>query len=566
MDRETDATGNNPSDPGKREEEKRGTEMAKRFKKFISIFSAAVLLTVSVLAVVMAEDTLPETDDENELLQTSPEQLPEKDLSLVQEQSPVQNVMPAREDFPEENRLSGQEDVPPTENVPNEEQPSGQEDTPAPENVPEEEQPAGRENEPTQENVPEEEQPARQEEVPAQDIIPDEEQTSGEAETPAQEDVQEQEDLPAPENTPEEEQPSAQEVPQDHSPVQDDAVADGEETGLRFNGAVSGTFSADEPCTVAYYSETDGEVAFTLKLRGGADIDFFLDDTAVAAEETKISEGETAEYIYLASVQSGREYTIRMDAAAGIGFTLSAGQYKPETPEPDEETEEQNEAAEPAEEDPDENAAEDPEEATNEEEASGTRGWITAEPAEYRAGDTIVLHGATDPETEHTFSWLCSADGETWEKKEYGRDLTVDVTEENIGTLFCFRFGEDALSDSYLISVVPETEENTEDAPEQETAGDPAEDEELPEEERDITINVTFDTPNPVIGDTAHFSAVLTGYEQLTYTLQWQYSPDQTEWTDLPGETGETMDVVVTEENNTVFWRIVVDVEEDQEA
>ena len=94
------------------------------------------------------------------------------------------------------------------------------------------------------------------------------------------------------------------------------------------------------------------------------------------------------------------------------------------------------------------------------------------------------------------------------------------------------------------------------------------EEENIPESitERSIDVNVTWDTDDPAIGDTAHFHAALTGYEDLTYSMQWQYSADHKKWTDLAGETMEDMDVVVTEENNVVYWRIVVYVEEDQEG
>ena len=72
--------------------------------------------------------------------------------------------------------------------------------------------------------------------------------------------------------------------------------------------------------------------------------------------------------------------------------------------------------------------------------------------------------------------------------------------------------------------------------------------------------------PEPVIGDTAHFRAVMEGYEGLEYTVQWQYSPDQETWYDLPGETNTNMDMVITEENNVVYWRILVYVIDDEEV
>ena len=83
--------------------------------------------------------------------------------------------------------------------------------------------------------------------------------------------------------------------------------------------------------------------------------------------------------------------------------------------------------------------------------------------------------------------------------------------------------------------------------------------------ERDIDVEITWDVTDPVIGDTAHFKAILEGYDELEYSIQWQYSTDKITWNNLPGETAAAMDVVVTEENNLYYWRILVFVEEDQE-
>ncbi len=125
------------------------------------------------------------------------------------------------------------------------------------------------------------------------------------------------------------------------------------------------------------------------------------------------------------------------------------------------------------------------------------------------------------------------------------------------------------------------TEEEKEELPvdettdETETGEEPAEEntedteENIPESElkpeRHIRVDVTWDVPDPIIGDTAHFAAVMEGYDELQYTVQWQYSPDENTWYDIPNETNTTMDVVVTPENNIVYWRILVYVEESQE-
>ncbi len=110
-----------------------------------------------------------------------------------------------------------------------------------------------------------------------------------------------------------------------------------------------------------------------------------------------------------------------------------------------------------------------------------------------------------------------------------------------------------------------DSEEKTEDEPEKIEHPEGTEEVPLDDEmeihdipERHITVEVTWDVPDPVIGDTAHFTAILEGYEGIEYTMQWQYSPDGEEWFDIPDETGITLDMVITEENNTVYWRILV--------
>ena len=82
--------------------------------------------------------------------------------------------------------------------------------------------------------------------------------------------------------------------------------------------------------------------------------------------------------------------------------------------------------------------------------------------------------------------------------------------------------------------------------------------------EREIVVGVTWDVPDPTVGDTAHFKTVLNGYDDLEYTIQWQYSSDRETWCDIPEETTEDMDVKITEENSTDYWRVLVYIEEAQ--
>lgn len=117
--------------------------------------------------------------------------------------------------------------------------------------------------------------------------------------------------------------------------------------------------------------------------------------------------------------------------------------------------------------------------------------------------------------------------------------------------------------------VIPDEEDNTQDdenAVQDDEDAIPEETEEAPRPQRHIDVEVTWDVAEPMIGDTAHFNAKLEGYDGLTYTMQWQYGPDNETWYDLPGETSTTMDVVVNEENNLYYWRIIVYIEDDQET
>ena len=107
--------------------------------------------------------------------------------------------------------------------------------------------------------------------------------------------------------------------------------------------------------------------------------------------------------------------------------------------------------------------------------------------------------------------------------------------------------------------------EATEPVPETAPEGENEENEPESETERSILLEVTWDTEEPEIGSTAHVEAILTGYEDVSYSLQWQYSPDGTDWTDAIGETSSSIDVTLTEENDNFHWRIVVYTEVPQE-
>ncbi len=80
---------------------------------------------------------------------------------------------------------------------------------------------------------------------------------------------------------------------------------------------------------------------------------------------------------------------------------------------------------------------------------------------------------------------------------------------------------------------------------------------ELPAD-RKVAVELTWDTDHPTLGSIAHFRAVLSGYDTLNYTLQWQRSADNAVWEDIPDAREETLDVMIHSGNYQDRWRVVV--------
>ena len=92
---------------------------------------------------------------------------------------------------------------------------------------------------------------------------------------------------------------------------------------------------------------------------------------------------------------------------------------------------------------------------------------------------------------------------------------------------------------------------------------------ELPEEDAEpeipeidfSTLSVAISAESDVVelGGDMVLTAILTGFEDLNYTLQWQFSADNANWADVDGATGSTLRVQMNEENRDYFWRVSVD-------
>ena len=75
------------------------------------------------------------------------------------------------------------------------------------------------------------------------------------------------------------------------------------------------------------------------------------------------------------------------------------------------------------------------------------------------------------------------------------------------------------------------------------------------------TLSVAISAESDVVelGGDMVLTAVLTGFEDLNYTLQWQFSTDNANWANVDGATGSTLRVQMNEENRDYFWRVSVD-------
>ena len=170
-------------------------------------------------------------------------------------------------------------------------------------------------------------------------------------------------------------------------------------------------------------------------------------------------------------------------------------------------------------------------------------------PMEAKAGNAYLLEIAADKETGFSIQAAYREEEVPKEEKlpkgEESKEQTEVQNENN--------------PDDYVEK--PAESENSKDTNNQEPQ-EPDKKEEssnIPElsipENASITYDVFWDG-EAAIGEMAHFVAFVTGMEGYNYQLQWQASEDNENWFDLDDETGIKMDVLITNENCDLYWRV----------
>lgn len=154
-------------------------------------------------------------------------------------------------------------------------------------------------------------------------------------------------------------------------------------------------------------------------------------------------------------------------------------------------------------------------------------------------GDPAELPEGTLPTVTETEDGTVIDMGETAEAPVEGEDANADKPEED---------GE--LDEDFTL---PEEGELPEEDAEPEIP-------EIPEIDFS-TLSVAISAESDVVelGGDMVLTAILTGFEDLNYTLQWQFSTDNANWANVDGATGSTLRVQMNEENRDYFWRVSVD-------
>jgi len=223
-----------------------------------------------------------------------------------------------------------------------------------------------------------------------------------------------------------------------------------------------------------------------------------------------------------------------------------------------EEAEPAGEETEPAAEAEEGIPAEDGESDTEEEVPAENAEDTTEEETEENAGEEVV-------EIEDYDTAKGIDNGEIRPEYDYERDENGElVLDENGNPIAIVPEGEEAPA-TYL----RDEEENlvldgdgnpvvTQTLPADAVITGTIEDEHDPE--RSVEIYYSWNNAEPSLDEVVTFIAVLHGYEDVDYTIRWQRSSNNKDWTDVANSDGARHYEVITRENCKDFWRVQVEI------
>ena len=115
--------------------------------------------------------------------------------------------------------------------------------------------------------------------------------------------------------------------------------------------------------------------------------------------------------------------------------------------------------------------------------------------------------------------------------------------------------GEETVPAEEVTEEAPVAEEVIEEAP----ATEEVTVEELPTPVVSVSSNLTGETA-VTVGTEMVLTLHISGVDGYDYTIQWQQTTDGITWTDMPGETGHELHIILQPAHAGVYWRAVVQV------
>ena len=184
--------------------------------------------------------------------------------------------------------------------------------------------------------------------------------------------------------------------------------------------------------------------------------------------------------------------------------------------------------------------------------------------AEFEEGETEELDPEAEFEEGETEELDPEAETEEGEAEELDPEAEFEEGEtEELDPEAEAEEGETEELDPEAEAEEGETEELDPEAEAEEGETEELDPEAVSKEDKSVSFGIFYDGDESVYGEYAHFKAELTGYEGIDYKITWQNSKDREEWFDLD-EHGEIMDVEITDETCSLYWRVKVEIVENK--